>query len=203
MMEPLKELLKELWIAKVRGEASDKSRLEDKFGVEILRKAADKGLIEVSDGEVRITGRGRKRLRIVACGGVFDILHPGHGFFLEKAKSHGDVLIVVVARDSTVEKRKRIPVVPEKQRLEMVSYLKPVDVAVLGGEGDPLKIIENLGPDVIVLGPDQKHDEKELRDTLRKRGIDVRISRVNEYKNCPLYSTRSILEKIIERGYPK
>ena len=62
--------------------------------------------------------------------GTFDILHPGHVLFLEKAKELGGedaVLAVVIARDSTVEKRKRIPIIPQEQRLEMIKSLKPVD----------------------------------------------------------------------------
>lgn len=200
MREPLKELLKELWIAQIKGGKLDKRFLGEKFGEDALKEALDRGLIE---GDIWLTDKGRKNLRVVVCGGVFDILHPGHGFFLEKAKSHGDVLVVVVARDSTVEKRKRIPVVPEKQRRNMVIYLKPVDLAVLGGEGHPLDIIEDLRPDVIVLGPDQKHSEEKLQEALSERGIEVEVTRVKEYKKCPLYSTKSILEKIIERGYPR
>ncbi len=201
-MKAYKELVKELWISQVKGGLLDKSSVEKKFGPDALGEAAREGLVEVSK-DVRLTEKGREGLRVVVCGGVFDILHPGHGFFLERAKSYGDVLVVVVARDSTVEKRKRIPVVPEKQRRDMISYLKPVDVAVLGGEGHPLDIIGDIGPDVIVLGPDQKHSEEKLRKALSERGIEVEVVRVNEYKECPLNSTKKILEKIIERGYPK
>ena len=55
--------------------------------------------------------------------GTFDILHPGHVLFLQKAKELGGedaVLAVVIARDSTVEQRKRIPIIPQEQRLEMI-----------------------------------------------------------------------------------
>jgi FAD synthetase len=201
-MRTLKELLKDVWISQVTEEPRDQGFLEKKFGADILRDAREKGLIDGTD-EVRLTEKGREGLRVVLCGGVFDILHPGHGFFLERAKSYGDVLVVVVARDSTVEKRKRIPVVPEKQRRDMVSYLKPVDVAVLGGTGHPLDIVGDIRPDIIVLGPDQRHSEERLRRALSERGVRVEVVRVEEYKECPLYSTKNILEKIIERGYPK
>ena len=76
--------------------------------------------------------------------GTFDILHPGHVLFLEKAKELGGedaVLAVVIAKDSTVEKRKRIPIIPEDQRVQMVKSLKPVDEAYLGYEGDMFKIV--------------------------------------------------------------
>jgi FAD synthetase len=199
----VKELLKHLWIANLLGINSGERYLLEKFGKENLGEAERKGFLELTPRGGMLTEKGRKMLKVVVCGGVFDILHPGHGFFLEKAKSYGDILAVVVARDSTVKKRKRIPIVPERQRLEMLRYLRPVDVAVLGGESDPLRIIDELTPDIIVLGPDQKHDESELREDLKKRGLDVMIVRVKEYKKSPLNSTRSILQKIIERRYPR
>lgn len=202
MKESMKDLLKELWISKAKDNLPDEGSLAEKFGLDALKEAENRGLIKVSES-VTLTQKGRECLKVVVCGGVFDILHPGHGFFLEKAKSRGDILVVVVARDSTVEKRKRIPVVPERQRRDMVSYLKPVDLAVLGGEGHPLDIIEDLKPDIIVLGPDQRHSEEKLQKALGERGIEVEVVRVKEYKKCPLYSTKSILEKIIERGYPR
>ena len=64
--------------------------------------------------------------------GTFDLLHPGHGIYLQEAKNLGGYkskLYVVVARDSTVEKRKRVPIVGENQRLELIKMLKPVDEA--------------------------------------------------------------------------
>ncbi|NOZ59511.1 MAG: FAD synthase [Euryarchaeota archaeon] len=141
-------------------------------------------------------------MRVVMAGGVFDILHPGHVFFLERARREGDVLAVVVARDSTVTKRKRIPVVPEEQRVEMVAALKPVDVALLGEEDDIFATVERIEPDVIVLGPDQSHREEELVAELRRRGLECRVLRVEEFRECRLPSTRSILQRIIELNFP-
>lgn len=199
----MKELLKTLWKLQAGKDWTEREAMAERFGEKMVEKALREDLIEMEGKHLWLTTRGREKLKIVACGGVFDILHPGHGFFLERAKSYGDLLLVIVARDSTVEKRKRIPIVPEEQRLEMVGYLKPVDLAVIGGEGDFLKIVEDLRPDVIVLGPDQRHDEGYIQEELKKRGLRVEVKRVDEYKKCPLHSTKSILEKIIERGYPK
>ena len=77
--------------------------------------------------------------------GTFDILHPGHGLYLKKAKELGGEyakLYVVVARDSTVKARKRIPIIGENQRLELIKMLKPVDEACLGNDnGNIFKIV--------------------------------------------------------------
>ena len=65
-------------------------------------------------------------MKKVMASGTFDLLHPGHGIYLQEAKNLGGYnskLDVVVARDSTVEKRKRVPIVGENQRLELIKML--------------------------------------------------------------------------------
>lgn len=131
--------------------------------------------------------------------GTFDILHPGHVLFLEKAKELGGedaVLAVVIAKDSTVEKRKRIPIIPEEQRVQMVKSLKPVDEAYLGYEGDMFKIVNEIKPDIIAIGSDQDHDVKKLQEALDKRGIDAKAMRVNDYMFGELDSTCKIIKRI-------
>jgi FAD synthetase len=205
----MKEILAAIWKQSVNGETVSRERLEDelkKYGsktlIESLEGMKKDGLIVEGSKGLELTEEGRKKLRIVACGGVYDILHPGHAFILKEAKSHADILVVIVARDSTVKKRKRIPIVPEDQRREMVGELKPVDVSVLGYEGDTLKIVEEIKPDVIALGPDQHHDEERIKEELAERGIDLEVIRIKEYKECELNSTKAILQRIIERNYP-
>ncbi|MFQ5801248.1 MAG: adenylyltransferase/cytidyltransferase family protein [Candidatus Hydrothermarchaeales archaeon] len=205
----MKEILAAIWRLNFEAGGATKDNLvADLKGCDMkelessLSQFKMEGLLKEGSDGFALTDKGRARIKVIVCGGVFDILHPGHIFILDKAKSLGDVLVVIVARDSTVEKRKRIPIVPEDQRLEMVGQLKPVDVAVLGYEGDPLKIIEEIRPDVIVLGPDQHHDEKMIKEGMKKRGIVVEVKRIEEYKKCELNSTKTILQRIIERNYP-
>ncbi len=71
--------------------------------------------------------------KIVATG-TFSIIHPGHLLFLEEARKLADELIVIVARDRNIKKRKNDIVIPEKQRLRVVKALKVVDRAILGDE---------------------------------------------------------------------
>lgn len=134
-------------------------------------------------------------MRKVLATGTFDILHPGHLYFLKEAKKYGDVLYVIVARDSMIRHKPK-PVIPEEQRLEMVSALKPVDFALLGSDSDIFEPVEKIRPDVIVLGYDQNFSEDELREELRKRGMDAEIVRIGKYEGCELCSTASIIEKI-------
>ncbi len=89
--------------------------------------------------------------------GTFDGLHEGHLNFFKQAKEHGDFLMVVVGRDSTVSRvKKRLPKMNENDRLDAVQKAEHVDFARLGNENvSPYLVIEELKPDVICLGYDQ------------------------------------------------
>jgi len=138
-------------------------------------------------------------IKVVMATGTFDIIHPGHGYYLEESKKMGGEdahLVVVVARDSTVLSRKRLPVVDEKQRLEVVQMLKPVDEAYLGDEKDMFKVVKKINPDIITIGPDQKHEVETLKNQLKDRGIDADVVKVTGYRTAELDSTCKIIKKI-------
>lgn len=136
-------------------------------------------------------------VRVVATG-VFDIIHPGHLHYLQHAKDLGDELWVIVATDATVKKHKHVPIIPQDMRVELVQALKPVDRAVLGHEGDPLEVIEEIKPDIIALGYDQMHKAQELRKALEERGLEVTIVRLSHY-DTDLDGTRKIIQEIEDR----
>jgi FAD synthetase len=133
----------------------------------------------------------------VMASGVFDILHPGHLRYLQEAKDLGDELVVVVATDATVRRRKHEPITPDKMRLELVSSLKMVDQAYLGSDGDMFGVVERIRPDIIALGYDQDFDERKIEDILRERGITVKVVRLSKHGE-DLNGTRKIINKIIE-----
>ena len=136
-------------------------------------------------------------VRVMATG-VFDLLHPGHLHYLSESKKLGDELVVVVATDNTVRKRKHEPITPEKMRLEMVASLKPVDRAVLGKDGaDMYSIVQEIRPDIITIGYDQPFDEKALEEELAKRGLKVKVVRM-PHLDHDLDGTRKIIKKVIE-----
>lgn len=129
--------------------------------------------------------------------GTFDILHPGHVYLISEAMKLGEV-IVVVARDNNVLSIKNRPVViPEEQRRFMVEAMKGVTRAVLGHEGsDFFRIIEELHPDFLLLGPNQKVSLEEVQKELQQRGLITEVLRVNTlYKEFPLSSSSVILQK--------
>jgi len=128
-------------------------------------------------------------MRKVLVGGTFNLVHPGHIFFLEKAKEKGDYLVVVVANDKTVLRRKGFLLMKAEARRKMLESLSVVDKAVVGDGKDFLKVVRKERPDVIVLGYDQELGE--LQPQIEKLGIKIaRIrSRLKGYK------TEDILKK--------
>lgn len=127
----------------------------------------------------------------VLCFGTFDILHPGHIYFLQKAKEQGDKLIVVVARDSTIkEVKKIIPKYTENQRVEHIRDLKIADKVVLGYESDKYEIIEEINPDVIALGYDQEAFADKLKEEMAKRKMSPKIVRIGPYKEYQYKSSK-------------
>jgi FAD synthetase len=133
----------------------------------------------------------------VMASGVFDILHPGHLRYLQEAKDLGDELVVVVATDATVRRRKHEPITPDKMRLELVSSLKMVDRAYLGSDGDMFGVVERIRPDIIALGYDQDFDDRKIESILRERGMNVKVVRLSMHGE-DLNGTRKIISKIIE-----
>ncbi|MBN2518271.1 MAG: FAD synthase [Candidatus Altiarchaeota archaeon] len=137
-------------------------------------------------------------VRVLATG-VFDIIHPGHIFFLAAAKALGDELIVIVSRDRIAQKIKKKPIIPEKQRVEVVRALKPVDNALLGDSEDIFKLIPLVNPDIIALGFDQDVDEAWLESELERLNILAKIVRIKRRLEGDFFSTSSIVCKIKDK----
>lgn len=138
--------------------------------------------------------------RRVIAQGTFDILHPGHVHYLRDAAALGDELHVIVARRENVT-HKRKPVLPDRQRRDMVEALSAVTEAHLGHREDIFVPIERIRPDVIVLGHDQHHDADGIREALAARGIDCEVTRASARE--PVYedellSTGRIIDRVLE-----
>lgn len=134
--------------------------------------------------------------RVVATG-TFDILHPGHLYYLEESKKMGDELWVIVARDANV-KHKPCPIIPEEHRLLMVAALKPVDHAILGDKTDMFRPIKEIQPHVITIGFNQHFDERTLLLQLTERGLAPEIVRIGKFDDGDLCSSRFVVQRIIE-----
>lgn len=145
----------------------------------------------------------KKTRKVVLASGTFDLLHLGHVKYLEEAKRAGgrdSKLIVIVATDKTVEKRKGIkPIMPEEQRRALVESLKVVDHAILGYEDfDIGAVIEELKPDVIAVGYDQEGISEEVRKVVAQRKLPIRIVKIAKFGKDELNSSFKIKRKITQ-----
>ena len=194
-MDPLdKAILGSFYLSSLDPSVASLDRLRSRLPLpreiynEKIQKLVDLGFVEKND-KAKLTFLGRDAFKVVLVGGVFDLIHPGHIHTLKAAKAQGDVLIVVIARISTaamIKKDRRI-YHDEKLRAELVSSLRLVDLAILGREGTLYETVEHIKPDVIALGYDQAHSEKDVADNCQKRNLTVRVVRLN----TPVPSTKS------------
>ena len=139
---------------------------------------------------------------LVLASGVFDLVHYGHIRFIEEAKKLGGEnsrLVVIVARDKTVERLKgRRPIIPEDQRRAVVESLKPVDEAILGYEDLSFEeTIAKIKPDVIAVGYDQRSIENDVRAFIKARGLTIEVVRVGKFGRADLDSSSKIKRKIL------
>jgi FAD synthetase len=137
------------------------------------------------------------RKGVVMAFGSFDLIHPGHILYLKKARSLGGSLIVVVARDSSIEMLKhRKPVLNERARLGIVNSLKFVDKAVLGNAlsspEDRYRIIRRYRPSVIAFGYDQRVDLKGIKKWLRESGLRARIVSIKARKDAGVFKSSKL-----------
>ena len=184
----------------VKGERADAEALATRLGLQIneakreIRQLEGAGMVVPSGGTVVLTEKGRKTIRVIFIGGGFEIIHYGHVYTIGKARELGDALVVSVARDSTIRKRKnREPLVGEEDRVKLLSSLRQVDAAILGVEGDIYITLEKVRPDVVALGYDQYHMEDEVKSNAAKRGLKVEVVRLDS--PYPDIKTRKVLKE--------
>lgn len=109
---------------------------------------------------------------IVLTQGVWDLIHEGHARYLAKAKALGDILIVGVDSDELTRKRKgpNRPIVPEGERIRMISHLRHVDILTIRGSKDEIgSLIRLVKPDVLVVS----RSTKDFTTQMKKEYSDV------------------------------
>lgn len=134
--------------------------------------------------------------KIVFTNGCFDILHLGHVRYLRVARSNGDILVVGLNSDKSVNliKGDKRPVVEQSQRAEVIAGLWCVDYVTVFDEPDPLALIELLKPDVLVKGEDWPEQEIIGADVVKKHG-----GKIVQAPSVPGISTSIIIERIKDR----
>jgi len=155
-------------------------------------------ILTLEQAILRFGPQKRNGRRVVFTNGCFDLLHPGHIRSLEQARALGDVLIVGLNSDASVRQLKGEgrPVIPERERAEILAALESVDAVVIFDDLSPREVIARLLPDVLVKGGDWPGDQIVGREEVEAAG-----GRVVSAPVVPGYSTTDILKKIRE-GLP-
>lgn len=137
--------------------------------------------------------------KIVFTNGCFDIVHLGHLDYLSKAADLGDILILGLNTDASVQRLKGAgrPVVDELARAFMMASLRFVDAVVLFDQQTPFELIQLVQPDVLVKGKDYKAEEVVGYDIVTAKG-----GKVETIDLVPGYSTTALIQKIIRSENP-
>jgi glycerol-3-phosphate cytidylyltransferase len=133
--------------------------------------------------------------KIVFTNGCFDILHIGHVIYLQEAKKLGDILIVGVNNDKSVEllKGKNHPINPEAERAQIIAALKSVDYSLIFNETNPQSLIKQIKPDIHVKGGD--YSLEEIPESKIIEAIGGKTVILKEIKEK---STSNVIKKILK-----
>ena len=152
-------------------------------------------ILSLDEAILRFGPAKRNGRRIVFTNGCFDLLHPGHIRSLEQARELGDALIVGLNSDASVRQLKGEgrPLLPERERAEILAALESVDAVIIFDAPTPREIIARLLPDVLVKGGDWSGNQIVGREEVEAAG-----GRVVSVPVLPGFSTTDILRKIRE-----
>jgi D-beta-D-heptose 7-phosphate kinase/D-beta-D-heptose 1-phosphate adenosyltransferase len=128
---------------------------------------------------------------VVFTNGCFDLLHPGHTRCLAEARKLGDVLMVAVNSDASVQALKGPgrPLLPQAERTEILAALEAVDYVTVFTDLTPRAVIARMSPDVLVKGSDWRPDE-----IVGRAEVEAAGGRVVSIPVAPGYSTSAIVE---------
>src|SRR3569833_1188174 len=136
--------------------------------------------------------------KVVFTIGCYDILHPGHISLLERARSLGDILILALNTDASVQRLKgpSRPFFDQSSRAALASHLEAVDAVTFFDEDTPRELIAALLPDVLVKGADWSHF------IAGREEVEAAGGQVLALPLEPGFSTTDIAEKIITQRQP-
>ena len=131
--------------------------------------------------------------KIVFTNGCFDILHPGHIYFIKEAKRLGDILIVGVNSDNSIKKikGKNRPIINLKNRIKFLNELKYIDFIIKLNETEPTKLIKKIRPSIHCKGIEYKNKNIKEMKIIKKLKIKIRF--IKKYKN---FSTTEIIKNV-------
>jgi D-beta-D-heptose 7-phosphate kinase/D-beta-D-heptose 1-phosphate adenosyltransferase len=133
--------------------------------------------------------------RIVFTNGCFDLIHLGHVKYFQFAKRQGDLLVVGVNTDASIQRLKgpKRPIINEADRISVLEELESIDYLVPFDEDTPIKLIEAVRPDVLVKGVDYKKEQVVGWDLVESYGGSVALAPLIDGK-----STSNVIERVLE-----
>jgi len=142
-----------------------------------------------------------RRLRVVLANGGFDLIHVGHVRYLREAKKNGDILIVALNSDVSLARLKGRgrPILPQKERAEIIAAFGDVDYVVIFNELDVGRILRALRPDVHVKGSDYTKATVPERDVVREYGGEVAIAGGPKIRSASTVISRILGRKNLSR----
>jgi D-beta-D-heptose 7-phosphate kinase/D-beta-D-heptose 1-phosphate adenosyltransferase len=137
----------------------------------------------------------REGKTVVFTNGCYDLLHPGHIRLLESARSLGDVLILALNTDASVQRLKgpTRPMIDERERAELACALEAIDAVTTFDEDTPRELIAAVLPDVLVKGADWAHF------IAGREEVEAAGGKVLALPLEPGYSTTNIVDVILNR----
>lgn len=134
---------------------------------------------------------------VVFTNGCFDLLHAGHLKILKEASEQGDILVVGINSDASVRRIKdpSRPVVPQEERVQLVSALSFVDYVVVFDEDTPLELIKEVRPDVLVKGEDWRG-----KTVVGSEIVEARGGRIMFVEHLKGISTTNLIDRIRNSG---
>ena len=133
--------------------------------------------------------------RVVFTNGCFDLIHLGHVTYFRFAKSQGDLLVVGVNTDASIQRLKgdKRPIIALEDRLGVLEELESIDYLVTFDDDTPLSLIERIGPDVLVKGADYQKEQVVGWDVVEARGGRVALAPLVEGR-----STSTVIRRIVD-----
>jgi cytidyltransferase-like protein len=204
--EEVRILVKAAYITQLRHGPFGENQLQASEARGSVRRLVSLGYLKEQreHGETRyaLTDVGRSLIKVVLAGGVYDVLHVGHLAALSEAKRLGDVLVVVVATDLTVETLKgRKPLFPQEDRRSLIEGLRPVDIAILGYEDVGFgfeQVLVEVKPDIVAFGYDQEKLEGTVAEIIQRQNMKIKMVRLSRFEGERYVSSSSLRQRLSE-----
>ena len=153
-------------------------------------------VLALEDLPARVSELRQRGRKIVFTNGCFDILHPGHLSYLQKARALGDVLIVGINSDRSVKELKGNlrPIFDQQERCQLLAGLESVSFITIFDESTPRDLIKVILPNVLVKGGDWR-----LEQIVGREEVEASGGRVVSVPYEEGYSSSAIIQRILKR----